>query len=206
MLKSKWLAWVQRLQAIAHNGLLYSDNAYDIERYEKIRDLAVEMAAAHTGAELEQIENIYAQEKGYMTPKVDVRGAVFKNDTILLVQEKADGLWSLPGGWADIGDSPSKAIEREIYEESGYEARAVKLIAVYDRNQHHHDPYPFHAYKVFFMCELLGGKALTTHETTAVGFFAESELPSLSTTRVTVEQILRIFAHHQNPDWPTDFD
>jgi len=206
MLKPKWLDWVQRLQAIAHNGLHYAENDYDAERYQKIRDLAVEMAAAHTGASPEKIDDIYAQEDGYITPKVDVRGAVFKDDAILLVREKVDGLWSLPGGWADIGDAPSEAIEREIYEESGYEARAVKLIALYDRNQHDHDPYPFHAYKLFFLCELIGGEARATNETTDVAFFTEDALPPLSTTRVTEKQIARLFEHHRHPNLPTDFD
>ncbi|MBN1310213.1 MAG: NUDIX hydrolase [Anaerolineae bacterium] len=206
MHQSKWLDWVQRLQAIAHNGLLYAENDYDTERYQKIRDLAVEMAAAHTGADPEQIENIFAQENGYITPKVGVRGAVFKDGNILLVRERVDGLWTLPGGWADIGDAPSEAVEREIYEESGYRAQAIKLIAVYDRNRHDHDPYPFHVYKLHFLCKLLGGEAHATHETSDAGFFAEDALPPLSTARVTGKQVARLFEHHRHPDLPTEFD
>jgi ADP-ribose pyrophosphatase YjhB (NUDIX family) len=201
-----WLGWIQQLQALAHNGLTYAENPYDIERYEKLRDLAVEMAAAQTDTDPQVIQNLFAGEKGYTTPKIDVRGVVFRSDTILLVQEKTDGLWSLPGGWADIGNAPSEAVEREIREESGYEARAVKLLAVYDRNRHAHDPYPFHAYKLFFLCDLIGGEARLSHETAGVGFFAADAMPSLSTTRVTARQIARFFVHRQNPDLPTDFD
>ncbi|MBN1428590.1 MAG: NUDIX hydrolase [Anaerolineae bacterium] len=203
---SKWIDWFQRLQAIAHNGLTYAENHYDIERYEKIRDLAIEMASANTGATPRKINDLFALENGYITPKIDVRGAVFKDHTILLVREKGDGLWSLPGGWADVGDAPSEAVEREIYEESGYKTHAVKLIAAYDRNRHEHDPYPFHAYKLFFLCELIGGEACASNETIDVGFFAENALPPLSTTRVTTKQIGRIFEHQRCPNLPTDFD
>lgn len=206
MTNANWLNWVERLQAIAHNGLIYADNPYDVERYEKLRDLAIEIAAAQTGDNPQIIRGLFAHESGYITPKVDVRGVVFKDETILLVQEKLDGLWSLPGGWADIGDAPSEAVEREIREESGYEARAIKLLATYDRNRHDHAPHPFHAYKLFFLCELIGGEACVTHETTAVGFFAEDALPPLSTMRVTLPEIARFFEHLRRPDLPTDFD
>lgn len=205
-MNADWLKWVERLQAIAHNGLIYADNPYDVERYEKLRDLAIEIAAAQTGDDPQIVRGLFAHESGYITPKVDVRGVVFKDETILLVQEKLDGLWSLPGGWADIGDAPSEAVEREIREESGYEARAIKLLATYDRNRHDHAPYPFHAYKLFFLCDLIGGEARTSTETTGVGFFAESALPPLSTTRVTASEVARFFEHLRHPDLPTDFD
>lgn len=206
MSKTSWLDWAERLQAIAHNGLTYAESHYDVERYEKIRELAVEMAAAQTGDDPRVIRGLFEHEKGYITPKVDVRGVVFKDGAILLVQEKTDGLWSLPGGWADIGDAPSEAAEREIREESGYEARAVKLLATYDRDRHDHDPYPFHAYQLFFLCELIGGEARASHETADVGFFAEDRLPPLSTPRVTAAELSRFFEHHRCPDLPTDFD
>lgn len=206
MSKAEWLSCIQRLQAIAHNGLTYAENHYDIERYEKIRDLAIEMAAAQTGDDPHVIRGLFAHENGYITPKVDVRGVVFKDGAVLLVREKVDGLWSLPGGWADIGDAPSQAAEREIHEESGYKTRAVKLLAAYDRNRHDHDPFPFHTYKLFFLCELIGGAASTSDETTGVDFFAEDALPPLSTTRVTAAQITHFFEHYRHPDLPTCFD
>jgi ADP-ribose pyrophosphatase YjhB (NUDIX family) len=201
-----WLDWTKRLQAIAQTGLTYADDQYDIERYEQIRDIAAEIAAAHSDAEFEHIRSLFADQAGYATPKVDVRGAVFRDNTILLVKERSDGGWTLPGGWADVGDSPGNAVVREIAEESGYLTRVVKLLAFYDRNKHGHPPYPFHAYKIFFLCELIGGAAATSGETEAVGFFREDALPELSLPRVMPAQIARLFAHYRHPEWPTDFD
>src|SRR5215213_763325 len=201
-----WLEWTQRLQAIAQTGLTYAADPYDIERYEQIRALAAEIAASHSDAEFEHISGMFAEQSGYATPKVDVRGAVFRDDMILLVKERSDGGWTLPGGWADVGDSPSDAVVREIVEESGYQTRAVKLLAVYDRNKHGHPPYPFQAYKLFFLCDLICGTAAASGETEAVEFFREYALPELSLTRVVPAQIARLFAHYRHPEWPTDFD
>jgi ADP-ribose pyrophosphatase YjhB (NUDIX family) len=202
----QWLDWARRLQAIAQNGLTYSDNHYDRERYEAVRDVAAEMMSAQSDAELASIGDLFAQQVGAATPKVDVRAAVFRDDAILLVQERSDGLWTLPGGWADVNEPPSRAIEREVYEESGYRTRAIKLLAFYDRDLHGHPPYPFHVYKLFFRCELEGGTAAPSHETEDVAFFAEDTLPALSLTRVTAAQVARLFEHYRHPDWPTDFD
>ena len=201
-----WLAWVRRLQAIAQTGLTFSEDTYDRERYEQIRDIAAEIVAGHTGMDATAIVDLFRGQEGYATPKVDVRGAVFDGERLLLVRERIDGLWTLPGGWADVGDSPAEAVVREIWEESGYEARATRLVALYDRNKQGHPPMPFHAYKAFFLCDLLGGSAAVSHETTAVGFFARDEIPPLSTGRVTTHQIERMFAHHANPELPTEFD
>lgn len=201
-----WLSWAQRLQAIAQTGLTFSHDVYDIERYEELRALAAEMMAAHSGADAAMIRDLFAREAGYATPKVDVRGVVFRDDMILLVKERADGMWTLPGGWADVGDSPSAAVEREIAEESGYQARAVKLLALFDRNKHGHPPRPDHVYKLFFLCELLGGAPAATMETDEVGFFGEHELPAPSTDRIMPGQIARMFEHHRHPEWSTDFD
>jgi ADP-ribose pyrophosphatase YjhB (NUDIX family) len=144
---------------------------------------------------------------GHATPKVDVRGVVFRDEAILLVRERADGRWSLPGGWADVYDSPSEATVREIWEESGYRTRAVKLLALYDRTKQGHTPMPFHAYKVIFQCEITGGEPQGgSVETDGVGFFREGELPELSISRVTAAQIARFFEHLRHPEWPADFD
>ena len=201
-----WLAWVRRLQAIAQTGLTFSEDTYDRERYEQIRDIAAEIMADHTGMDAAAIVDLFRGQEGYATPKVDVRGAVFDGERLLLVRERIDGLWTLPGGWADVGDSPSEAVEREIREESGFEAKVSKLVALYDRNKQGHPPMPFHAYKAFFLCDLLGGSAAVSYETTAVGFFARIEIPPLSTGRVTTHQIERMFAHRDNPELPTEFD
>ena len=201
-----WLDWAQRIQALAQNGLTFSHDHFDIERYEQLRQIAAEIMAAHSSADLRAVHDLFAQGAGYATPKVDVRGAVFRDGAILLVKERSDGGWTLPGGWADVGDSPSAAVEREIAEESGYRARAVKLLALYDRNKHAHPPIPDHAYKLFFLCELTGGAPASSAETDGVGFFREHELPALSVMRVTHAQIARLFEHYRHPDWPADFD
>ncbi|MGC9947025.1 MAG: NUDIX hydrolase [Bryobacteraceae bacterium] len=201
-----WLDWARRLQAIAQTGLAYSPNQYDLERYEAVREIAAEMLAQGSASPIAPIRGVFAGQAGYATPKVDVRGAVFREDRILLVLEREDGGWTLPGGWADVGESPADATVREVREESGYQTRAVKLLALYDRNRHGHPPIPFHAYKLFFRCALIGGEAAASHETSAVDWFAEDGLPALSTSRVTAAQIHRFFEHSRNPPWPTDFD
>lgn len=205
-MEPKWLEWSKKLQAVAQIGLTYAKDPFDIERYELVREIATEMMAAHTDAEPDYIRDLFASEAGYATPKVDVRGAVFRRDTILLVREQRDGLWTLPGGWADINDSPGEAIVREVHEESGYQTRAIKLLALYDRNKHSHTPFPFHIYKLFFQCELLGGAFSPNLETDKADFFPEDDIPELSLGKVTPTQIARLFEHHCHPDWPTDFD
>ena len=202
-----WLAWSRRLQAIAQIGLTYAQDPFDIERYHQIRDIASEIAAAHTGLDAQAITDLYAQEKGYMTPKVDVRGVVVNEQgDLLLVKEASDGLWTLPGGWADVHDTPSQAVEREIKEESGFDAKAVKLLAAYDRDTQGHPPITYSVYKLFFLCELQGGEAQISHETSEVGFFKFDALPPLSLGRVNARQIRRFYEHIQQPDLPTDFD
>ncbi|HTC43062.1 MAG TPA: NUDIX hydrolase N-terminal domain-containing protein, partial [Candidatus Acidoferrales bacterium] len=151
----QWLAWARRLQAISQSGLAYCKDKFDIQRYHEIRSIAAEMMAA--GAALpnvEQMEKVFAEQSGYATPKIDVRIAAFKDGGILLVRELEDGCWTIPGGWADIGESASLAAKREVREESGYEVRITKLAAIFDRNLHEHPPYAFHTYKIFFLAEI----------------------------------------------------
>lgn len=206
MTDPQWLQWAKTLQALAQDGLAYTENPFDRERFAKVREIAVEIMARHTGLSVEQARDIFAYEKGYATPKLDVRGAAFRDGKILLVRERRDMLWTLPGGWADVGDSPAQAVEREMLEESGYRARAVKLLALYDRNRHPHPPHPQHIYKAFFLCEIVGGEPAESVETAGVGFFPEDDLPPLSLPRVLPEQIARLFQHLRHPEWPTDFD
>ncbi len=146
------------------------------------------------------------EKTGYQTPKIDSCCAVFRDGRILLVRERADGRWSLPGGWIDVNESPGEAVVREIQEETGYTTKALKLLAVFDKNKHEHPPTIYHTYKLFFLCELLGGSPTHTIETDGVDFFPEDALPELSVTRVTASQIARLFEHDRHPDWPTDFD
>jgi ADP-ribose pyrophosphatase YjhB (NUDIX family) len=196
------------LQAIAQNGLTYCENPYDLDRYQQVRQLAAEIMATYADENPTYVLNLFQQEEGYATPKVDVRGAVFRDNKILLVKEREDGGWTLPGGWVDVGESPSVAIEREVYEESGYQTRAIKLLAVYDRDhvRHGHPPFRHHVYKLFFRCELLGGTPADNLETEAASFFAATEIPALSLTRVVPTQIQRLFEHYYQPDLATDFD
>jgi len=201
------LAWARRLQAIAQNGLTYAVNNYDVERYTQVQQLAAEMLASTDPAVTPQrIAEFFSREAGHATPKVDVRAAVFRDDRILLVREISDGGWTLPGGWADVGDAPSAAAVREVREESGYEVRTTKLVAAYDRDLRGHPPIPYHAYKLFFLCELTGGSATTSNETDAVDFFAEDRLPPLSLTRTLQGQIALMFRHYRNPELPAEFD
>ncbi|MDM9584763.1 MULTISPECIES: NUDIX hydrolase [unclassified Nostoc] len=205
-MQPKWLEWGQKLQAIAQNGLTYSEGVYDIERYKQLRAIATEIMASYSNVEHTYVLDLFSREVGYATPKVDVRGAIFRDDTILLVKERVDGCWTLPGGWADVGESASEAVVKEVYEESGYQARAIKLLAVYDRDKQGHPPLPFYVYKLFFHCELIGGSPSSSIETEEVGFFREDALPVLSIGRVTPAQITRLFQHYRQPALPTDFD
>lgn len=206
-LEPQWLQWAKRLQAIAQNGLAFANDPYDTERYEAVRQIAAEMMATGSKTKLSRVLDLFASEVGYATPKIDTRGVVFRDDAILLVRELADGSWTLPGGWADVNDSPSEAVVREVFEESGFQTRAVKLLAIYDRSKHGHvPPYPYHIYKLFFRCEIIGGSAAKSLETDEVAFCGEHEIPELSVSRVTPSQITRLFEHYRHPDWPTDFD
>lgn len=202
----RWLEWGKRLQTLAQNGLAYNHDPFNIERYTAIRTIATEIMAEYTTTELGRIDDLFGNEIGHATPKVDVRGAVFRDDRILLVKEISDGRWSLPGGWADVYDSPADAIVREIWEESGYRTRVTKLVALLDRTKQGHPPSPWHSYKAFFLCELLGGEAQTSIETAEVGWFSEAGLPELSIDRVTPDQIARLFAHMRDPGLPAEFE
>lgn len=210
MTKETWIEWAQRLQAIAQSGLTYTaEDSYDAERYLQILDIAAEITAVSSTHSLDKIHNIWAAETGYATPKIDVRAGVFQDDAILLVRETADNnRWTLPGGWADVGDSPREAIEREVVEESGFQTKATKLAFCYDRNKHPHPPILFHTYKLFFLCEIIGGSAETSNETSEVRFFKQDQIPvnDLSICRVVPEQIDLLFTHHYNQGRPTDFD
>lgn len=205
-----WLSWARELQAIAQTGLAFARDPFDQERYRSIRSLAARVMAEYSETELSGIEDLFSQQAGYATPKVDVRGAVFSDDArILLVREIADaGRWTLPGGWADVNQPPSEGVIREVREESGFEVEIRKLAAVYDRDRHGHVPrLAFHVYKLFFICEIIGGTARPGQETSEIAFFAIDNLPSdLSVGRVQRHQILRMFEHWQSPALATEFD
>ena len=203
----QWLTWARELQAIAQAGLTFSHNEYDLDRFRRVRAIAVAMLAHGSDAPLERIQALFDQDLGYPTPKVDVRGAVFRDGRILMVREVSDGLWTLPGGWADVNQSPRECVEREVLEESGFQARAVKLAAVWDRRlQGTPIRHPYSIYKIFFICELTGGEARASLETSAVDFFAPEKLPALSSGRTTAHQIARMFEHQRDRSLPIEFD
>jgi ADP-ribose pyrophosphatase YjhB (NUDIX family) len=206
MMEPRWLWWVKRLQAIAQDGLTYTRDDYDVGRYEQLREIAAEILAAHSTRDLEYARELLELETGPATPKVDVRAAVFRDGKILLVQVPDDGGWSVPGGWADVGESPAEAAVREVYEESGYLVRAMRLISAYDRDRHGHPPIPYHVYKLVFLCEILDEAPSRSIDAHGVQFFGESELPEFSLSRVTPAQIERCFEHHRQPELPADFD
>ena len=197
--KYKWLEIAQSLQSIAQAGLTYTENKYDIERYEQIMQLSKDIIADFTGLTMDKLHDIFNLEVGYLTPKVDVRAVIFREDKILLVKETIDGKWSLPGGWADVGFTPSEVIVKEVKEESGLEASTVKLLAVFDKKCHPHPPELYYVYKMFFLCQENGGELKSGIETSAVNFFGINELPELSTNRNTKSQIEQMFILKEKP-------
>ena len=210
MSQQDWLGWVERLQAIAQAGLELSDGPYDRERYLALRALATEIAAAHlelgSPAERLRLDELLAGDGGYPTPKVDVRALVRRDGQVLLVRERADGRWALPGGWADVGWSPAAMVEREVAEESGFRVRARRLLALWDRSRHNPGPFPHSVYKVAVACDLLGGSARPSIETLDAGWFAPDALPQLSTGRITATQIGRLIELDDHPELPPDLD
>ena len=199
------LRWAQRLQAIAQTGLTYARDPFDRQRYEELREIAIEMAA-EAGAAADAARVAFTSEDSYPTPKVDVRAVVFRGEELLLVREARTGGWTLPGGWADVGDTPGGVAERETREESGYEVRARKLVAVLDKSRHEHPPSLYYTYKMLVLCELVGGEARESHETDGVGFFRRDALPRLDLERITPGQLRSAFAHRDDPSLPTEFD
>ena len=202
----QWLEWAKRIQSISQAGLTFSKDIYDIERYEELRKISVEIMSEYTELEMDKIKDLFANETGYQTPKVDVRGVVFKNQQILMVKENIDDKWALPGGFCDIGLSPSENVVKEIKEESGFDVIPVRLIALLDKDKHPHPPEPYHYYKIFILCEIIGGEATIGIETNNIQFFAEHNLPQLSTNRNTESQIKTLFEFLRNPETETLFD
>jgi ADP-ribose pyrophosphatase YjhB (NUDIX family) len=207
-MQPKWLSWARELQATAQIGLAYCENPYDRERYEAIRALAVRMMTEGSDADMAMVEGLFAAQTGYATPKVDVRGAVFRGREVLLVSELMDGgRWTMPGGWADVNATPAENVVREVREEAGYVVTVKKLAAVYDRDvRGHPHPYPFHIYKLFFLCDITGECERSPLETSDARFFPIDDLPPLSESRVLPSEVLRLYEHLQTPSLPTDFD
>lgn len=196
-----WLALAQRIQAIAQTGLHFSEGSYDRERYEELSELSVAIMQKISDQPIEKIERMFASERdGYSTPKVDIRAVVFdQRNRILMVQERADGCWSLPGGWADIGKTPKEIAVKEVYEEAGLEVSATRVLGIFDKRCHAHPPEPWYVYKIFILCSVTGGslRAEST-ETTGADWFPENALPPLSLTRNTESQVVSMFRLREN--------
>ena len=203
----KWLDWARQIQALAQTGLAFSQIDYDIQRYRQLEGIAAEIVSAHTTLLPEPIVENFHLQAGYATPKIDVRGAVIHDGKILLVQERSDGFWTMPGGWADVGETPSDMVKREVWEESGFEVEVKKLIAVHDANRIPGTRMEFyHAYKLIFLCAITGGEARVSNETSSVDFFDPEHLPPLSIHRTSPMMIQEAFTHLANPNLPAFFD
>lgn len=203
----RWLEWVRRLQSIAQAGVTYARDPYDLERYRQVASIAAEIAAEHSTEDASLIGRFFASEHGYPTPKIDVRAAVVVDGRILLVQERDDGRWSMPGGWADIGESAAESVVRETREEAGVEVRATKLLALFERERRGHPVHPQFSYKAFFGCELCDTSPPEAGpETRDAAFFDRREIPELSLPRVTRAEIELAFRHASDPSLATEFD
>ncbi|MBN1266646.1 MAG: NUDIX hydrolase [Anaerolineales bacterium] len=203
----RWLKWAREIQAVAQTAAHYAHDSYDRARAEQLLELAAEMISTATNEPSAAVQSALTAQGGYITPKVDVRAAVFNQDSLLLVKERADGGWTFPGGWADVGETPRQAVERETYEESGFKVRAKCLIGVYDANRIEDQLTLFHAYKLIFLCEIVGGEARVSNETSGVEFFALDKLPLLlSANRTQPRHIEDAVQAYQNPQKTAVFD
>lgn len=201
----KWIAWAREIFSMSQAGLTYSQNEFDIERYKRLQEITAEMIESQSGLSKESVLESFSMQAGYATPKIDVRGAVVRDNKILLIQERMDGRWAMPGGWADLGNAPASVAEREVWEESGYHVKAEKVVAVIDANRI--EPMEFyHAFKIIFLCTLIGGEPQVSHETMAVDFFDLNDLPPLSLYRTDESMLREVFAHIQDPNRRTAFD
>ncbi|WP_130890212.1 NUDIX hydrolase [Fusobacterium sp. THCT13E1] len=203
--EEKWLKWAMELQSLAQAGLTYSKDPYDKERYNQIRDISAEILAYKSDISVEKVKDLFCNEVGYQTPKLDTRAAIFENGKILLVKEN-NGKWSLPGGWVDVNVSVKENVIKEVKEESGLDVSADKIIAIQDRAKHNLPLYPYGVCKIFVLCSILGGEFEKNIETTEFQYFDKDKLPDLATEKNTVEQIAMCFEAYQNNCWITVFD
>lgn len=203
----QWLLWAREVQALAQTGKEYTRNEFDQQRYQRLSEIAAEIMAEHTQLSLPEVVAEFDLQKGYATPRVDVRAAVFREGALLMVNERMDGSWAMPGGWADVGDVPSEAAERETWEEAGFKVRTTRVVGVYDANRIPGHMALYHAFKLIFLCEIISGEARPSMETLDVQFFQRDEIPEDKLrSRTTLRQIEDAFAVHADPDLPTVFD
>lgn len=205
-MKEKWIDWAMRLQSVAQAGLTFGETSYDLDRYQQIRDISVEIMNEYTEAGTKKITDLFASDTGYQTPKVDIRSAVFRDNRILMVKEKIDGAWSLPGGWADVTTSVSESAARECLEEAGAKVKPIRIIAIHQADRHYDFPYPYTVYKIFVECELIEQAFSSNTETLEAGFFGKDELPPLSSERNTAKQIALCFSAREQASFEAVFD
>ena len=203
--ENPWLKWAIELQFIAQAGLTYSKDAFDLERFERIREIAAEMMSLKSGLGIEKVREVFCNETGFQTPKLDTRAAIFRDDKILLVKEK-NSTWSLPGGWVDVNESVRSNTIKEVREESGFNAVPVKVIAIQDRKKHNLPLYAYGVCKVFVLCEITGGAFVTNIETVERDFFDLEHLPPLATEKNNKAQIEMCFQAYHSNNWETVFD
>ena len=201
-----WLRWAREIQAISQIGLHFSKNHHDQTNFSRLMQIAAEMTEVHSNLNQAAAQTMFQEQVGYATVKVDVRGAIVQKGKILLVQERQDGNWCMPGGWADVGETPSDMVAREVWEESGFEVIPERVVGVYDANRGGSPLAFFHAYKIVFMCRIVGGLARPSLETSAVEFFDFDHLPELSDPRTTQRHLDDIAAHLKDPHQPVIFD
>lgn len=202
----RWMEWAREIQALSQTGYHFAENEYQRDRYQRLSQIAAEIIAEYGGLDYPSLADVFQAQIGYATPRVDVRGAVFQDGKLLLVRERMDGCWTMPGGWADVGDVPSQSAEREVWEEAGFHTQARKVIGVYDANRT--GPLEvFHAYKIVFLCDLIDGEARPSEETSEVAFFGQDEIPAaLSGERCKPRHIQDAFAALLDSSRPTVFD
>ena len=202
---TQWLDWAKELQFIAQSALAYCKDSFDIERFQRIREISAEILSTYSGLSVEKVKGLFCNENGFQTPKLDTRAAIFDDDKILLVHE-TNGTWSLPVGWVDALETIKSNTQKEVKEEAGLEVTASRLIAVQDRNKHNDPPYAYNVCKVFVLCEIIGGEFTANIETTETAYFALDELPVLAEEKTSKEQIAMCFEAYKNPDWQVKFD
>lgn len=202
----KWLKWAIEIQSLAQAGLTYTDNVYDIERYERLREIAAEIIEEKSNISLEKVKDLFCNENGYQTPKIDTRAAIFKDEKILLTHEN-NGTWSLPGGWCDVLESVASNTIKEVKEETGLDVETIKIIAVQDRNKHNKPIYAYGVCKIFVLCNVIGGEFIENIKTTGIKYFSLDEIPNnLAEEKTNNKQIEMCFKAYKDEKWQTQFD
>lgn len=204
-MKEQWLEWAIELQSLAQAGLTYGKDIFDRERYERIREISAEIMAYKTDIPVQKVKDLFCNETGYQTPKLDTRAAIFQNGKILLVKENS-GKWSLPGGWVDVNVSVKENTIKEVKEEAGLDVTADKVIAIQDRSKHNLPVYAYGVCKIFVLCTIIGGAFKENIETAGFAYFSENELPELATEKNNEEQVKMCFEAYRTKNWSTLFD